>query len=325
VDREFWRSRLRGGLIPAVPVPWSAEGQIHRQAQKDYVSYMAAQRQVGVAIWVHTGRGLFLTPEQREEIYHAWRQGLGSDKIIIAGAGALPDKTLVGDRQVERFESDTLAMAEQAKALGADALLVYPPVIYRGQDDEERLVVEHHQRLAELGMPLILFYLYEAAGGISYSLEVLDELTHLPQVVGIKMATLDSVMTFQEVALWLRERSPEIVLITGEDRFLDYSLMLGAESALIGMAAALTNPQADLISSYMDRDYNRFHDLAWKVTHLAMSTFFSPMEKYIVRMLGVLHLLGVIPRDAVHDPCGWELGDEDFAALKRMLRQIGAI
>ena len=98
-------------------------------------------------------------------------------------------------------------------------------------------------------MPLILFYLYEAAGGISYSLELLDELTRLPQVVGIKMATLDSVMTFQEVALWLQERSPEIALITGEDRFLDYSLMLGAESALVGMGAALINLQADMITS----------------------------------------------------------------------------
>ena len=48
--------------------------------------------------------------------------------------------------------------------------------------------------MASVGLPLILFYLYEAAGGVSYSPELLDELLTSPQVIGIKMATLDSVI-----------------------------------------------------------------------------------------------------------------------------------
>lgn len=322
MDRKAWKERLRGGLIPAVPVPWVADGDIHRQAQERYVKYMAGQQQIGVAVWVHTGRGLYLTPEQRELVFRSWRQGLGEDKIVVAGAGALPDRKLVWEEQVERVNLDTLAMAQQARDLGADALLVYPPVLYRGQDDQDRLIVEHHQRLAEVGLPLIVFYLYEAAGGISYSLEVLDELMRLPQVVGIKMATLDSVMTFQDVALWVQERFPDVALISGEDRFLDYSLMMGATSALIGMGAALTSLQARMIHAYLDGQYALFHELSRKVTHLAISTFCAPMEKYIVRMLAVLHLLGIIPRDAVHDPCGWEVSDEDLAVLRRVLHDI---
>ena len=43
-----------------------------------------------------------------------------------------------------------------------------------------------------------------------------------------KMATLDSVMTYQDVSRQLRERHPEKLFITGEDRFLGYSLRRGA-------------------------------------------------------------------------------------------------
>ena len=63
-------------------------------------------------------------------------------------------------------------------------------------------------------------------------------------MLGIKVATLDSVMTFQDVARLIRRQAPDKVLITGEDRFLGYSLMCGAEAALIGMGAACTTLQS---------------------------------------------------------------------------------
>ena len=64
------------------------------------------------------------------------------------------------------------------------------------------------------------------------------------------MATLDSVMTFQDVAGLLATEAPGKLVITGEDRFLGYSLMCGARAALIGMGAACTDLQADLLRAY---------------------------------------------------------------------------
>ena len=118
-------------------------------------------------------------------------------------------------------------MARRAADLGADAILVHPPVAFRDREDRDRLILEYHATIAEVGLPLILFYLYEAAGGISYNLEVLTTLLRAPEVLGIKVATLDSVMTFQDIARLIREDTPNKVLITGEDRILGYSLMCG--------------------------------------------------------------------------------------------------
>ena len=100
-------------------------------------------------------------------------------------------------------------MACQAADLGADALLVHPPVAFRGRADQDRLVLRYHTAIAEAGLPLLLFYLYQAAGGIAYGQHLLAELLARPEVLGIKVATLDSVITFQEIARLVRTHAPD--------------------------------------------------------------------------------------------------------------------
>ena len=51
-------------------------------------------------------------------------------------------------------------MAVQAKEAGAHALLVYPPRILH----TPRSVISYHQEIAQIGLPVIAFYLYEQAG-----------------------------------------------------------------------------------------------------------------------------------------------------------------
>lgn len=314
-----WLRKLRGGLIPAVPVPFDDSGRIHWPAQENYAKYMARQPVKGVAVWAHTGRGLRLEREQRDEVLRCWRASLPRGRILIAGVGANAQQT--GDSRV--YMDEALRMADRALELGADALLIYPPTIFRQDEKCDDRTFVYHLRLAELDAPLILFYLYEAAGGISYSSGLLRRLLDLPGVIGIKMATLDSVLTFQEVATQIHREQPKKLLITGEDRFLGYSLMCGAQAALIGMGAACCRLQADLIRSYHQGKAQRFLALSEKVDLLSSHTFVQPMEGYIRRMLWVLVHQGVIPMEAANDPWGPGLPASEFAALGTALQQLG--
>jgi 4-hydroxy-tetrahydrodipicolinate synthase len=312
--------QISGKLIAAVPVPFDSEGRIHRAAQARYVAHMAGQPLGGVAVWAHTGRGLWLTEEQRAEVLIAWRQGLAPDRLVVAAAGCSPR-----ERDPEAVLAAARAMACQAAALGADALLVHPPVVFRGRVDQDQLILRYHTAIAEAGLPLLLFYLYQAAGGIPYSAHLLTELLARPEVLGIKVATLDSVMTFQEIARLLQTHAPGKVLISGEDRFLGYSLMCGARAALIGMGAACTALQDALLQSYWSGAAGRFLVLNAAVDDLAQHTFVAPMEGYILRMLWCLVHAGVIPAEAAHDPWGPHLGRAEFdqigACLARLPRE----
>jgi 4-hydroxy-tetrahydrodipicolinate synthase len=309
--------QLRGGLIPAVPVPFGCDGEVGGPDLERYVAWMAGQPIAGVAAWAHTGRGLRLSDAVGDRVLDAWRGALSPDRFLIAAAGARPECRGVPDV----FES-ARSMARRALHRGADALLVHPPVAFRDRDDRDQLILDYHAEIAEVGLPLVVFYLYEVAGGISYPPKLLDALLRRPEVLGIKVATLDSVMTFQDIARLIRERVPDKLLITGEDRFLGYSLMCGAQAALIGMGAACTDLQAELLQSFRRGEVQRFLELNAAIDDLAQHTFLAPMEGYIQRMLWCLVHQGVISSDAAHDPWGPALDPEEFDRIGACLARL---
>jgi 4-hydroxy-tetrahydrodipicolinate synthase len=281
---------------------------------------MAGQPIGGVAAWAHTGRGLHLTDEDGARVLSTWRRALARDQALIAATGARADR-----REPAEVLAAVRSMARRAADLGADALLVHPPTAFRGRADRDSLTLDYHSTAAEAGLPLIVFYLYEGAGGISYPPELLARLVARDEVIGVKVATLDSVMTFQDIARHLAAGAPGKLIITGEDRFLGYSLICGARAALIGMAAACTGLQAELLRSYWDGgDARWFLSLSKAVDDLAQHTFIAPMEGYIRRMLWCLAIRGVIPEEAAHDPWGPPPAPEEYDRLVACLRRLGS-
>jgi len=315
---EELKAKLTGGLIPATPVPFDREHRFHERAHEAYVSFMSSQPVAGVAVWAHTGRGLLLDDETSRRVLQQWRQGV-ADKPLIAGAGSRSRQSTPAEAT-----SATLSMAAAAADYGADALLVYPPFWLKDHEQRDSLIVEHHERLSRTGMPLIVFYLYEAAGGVRYSATVLNELLSLPNVIGIKMATLDSVMTYQDVSRQIQSQHPDKLLITGEDRFLGYSLRRGANAALIGMGAVCCDLQADLIRTHRAGNAERFLELSDLADQLAEVLFIDPMEGYIGRILCALSQLGVIPADAANDPWGPPLTQHEIANITNVLNSLNA-
>lgn len=284
--------RVQHGLLPAVPVPFRGN-EIDSHAQQRYARWMAAQPVAGVAVWAHTGRGPYLRAEQRREVLETWREAL-PDRVIVAGAR-------------------DIGMAIEARRGRADALLAFP----QASDP-----VGYHQRLSR-ELPVIAFYLYQAAGGVDYDDRTLHGILELPGVVGIKVATLDSVMTFQRIAAVLREH-PTKILITGEDRFLGYSLLLGARAALIGMGAALPDVQTDLLRAAALEDWTRFVPLSELCDRFAQVTFIDPMEGYIRRMLWAAAAEGALPGHACDDPWGPVLPSHERETVERVVRDARA-
>lgn len=280
--------RLRGGLVPAVPVPFGG-GALQSAAQEAYAQRMAGEPIAGVAVWAHTGRGPHLSAEDRRTVITAWREALPG-KLVIAGA-------------------HDITTAIDARRRHADALLIHP---------ERHDPVSHHDRLSH-ELPGIAFWLYEDAGGVAYDNATLHRILDLPTIIGIKVATLDSVMTFQRLAGLVRQH-PDKLLITGEDRFLGYSLMAGAESALVGLGAAVPRLSAELLHAHRMHDAPRFLELSRAVDRFAEATFREPMNGYVQRMLWAAATAGWIPASATEDPWGPSLDQAERDLVEASVR-----
>jgi len=120
----------------------------------------------------------------------------------------------------------------------------------------------------------------------------------------------------------IQSEHPDKLLITGEDRFLGYSLRRGAQSALIGMAAVCTDLQAELLRAHFQNRAERFLELSDIVDQLAEVLFVHPMEGYIGRILFALSKLGVIPAEAANDPWGPALTPRDVENITNVLNAL---
>lgn len=324
-DRNWWRDKLKGGLIPAVPVLLHKDGIVHRDAQEKYCEYMSQQDVRGVAVWVHTGRGLLLSREKREFVMSAWRRWMAEERLVIAGVGAVVSGSITSSAKRRKFFDQTKEMGRHALNLGADAFLAFPPFPLQPVEKREAEIVAYHEEIASLGAPVFLFYFYEGGIGLPYSEDLLRKLFSIEAVVGIKVATLDNVVTVQNIARLIEESYPDILFVSGEDRMLPYTIMRGAVCGLVGMGSICTDMQVRLFKSYFAGQAKEFLKLAAKVDRLGEATFIEPLEGYVLRLLWALELQGLIPSEVANDPYGPPLPPEQKTRLESVLRSIGEL
>lgn len=303
-------ARIRAGFFPAVPVLVDAQGRLAVEATQAYINWLMGHAVDGVAIWAHTGRGLYLKRDDRKLVAELWASRM-QGRILICGVGSASAQT------EKELVQQSVEMAVQAKEWGAQALLVYPPRILQ----TPRSIVAYHREIAQVGLPVIAFHLYEEAGGRPYTDSVIRGILGIPEVVGIKVATLDSIMRFQEIAAVMRE-FPEKALITGEDRMLGYTFTRGASGALVGLGAVETDLQLKLVAAWRQKDYANFIRYQQIVDDLGEAIFREPIEGYVGRLLYVLARRGIIPYSAACDPWGPKLTKQEQRLIDSCLALV---
>ncbi|WP_433166017.1 dihydrodipicolinate synthase family protein [Kribbella sp. CA-247076] len=308
--------QLRGTLLPAVVTPMDSDGVIAYDALSAYAGRMATQPIGGVAVWAHTGRGLYLSAADRSKVLETWRQA--TDVPIVAGVGvprSQPAHTL------QEAADATVAMALQAAAGGADAVMVYPHAALGGLPDGHAQAVALHERVAaESGLPLVGFYLHGEAGGYPYPPELIRDLLSLDAMLGVKTATLDRAIGCQD-AIWAGRGTGKL-LITGEDRMFGPSFMWGADTALVGIAAAEVELSAAVLRAWTSGDHSGFLTASDRLDRFAAATFYAPIEGYVQRMLWAAVWEGLIPEDAAYDAYGPELPAPERELVVRCLEDL---
>ncbi|TDO36373.1 4-hydroxy-tetrahydrodipicolinate synthase [Kribbella sp. VKM Ac-2527] len=308
--------RLRGTLLPAVVTPMSSDGVVAYGALTSYAEAIAAGPIGGVAVWAHTGRGLYLSESDRSTVLTTWRQATSTP--IVAGVG-VPRAVSAGSLQ--EAADATVAMAVAAASHGADAVMVCPLAALGSLPDGHAAAVRLHERVAaESGLPLVGFYLHGEAGGYPYSPQLIRDLLELPAMLGIKTATLHQAIGCQD-AIWAARGTGKLS-ITGEDRMFGPSMMWGADTALVGIAAAQVELSAAVLRAWTGGDHGGFLAASERLDRFAAATFYDPIEGYVQRMLWAAVWEGLLPEEAAHDPYGPTLPASERDTVIRCLEAL---
>ena len=296
------------GLIPATVLPMDADGRIDEPALRAYIAWVVAQGPIALAINVDTGEGPHLTHDEKVRVLQIVNDV--TDLPIVAGLAGPSTEAAV--RQATDF-----------KAAGADALLVFPIPAYLSEPLDVRVPVAYHEAVASVGLPLILFQLQPALGGLNFAPDTLRALASIDGVVAIKEASFDA-RRFVDVARLLEDLPRPITLLTGNDNFILESFMLGATGALIGFGAVMTREQVDMIDAWKAGRIDEAKALGRRVQRLADVTFAAPVGDYRVRLKECLRILGVLESAHVRRPL-MPIRDEERAFLAEVLREVGLL
>lgn len=143
------------------------------------------------------------------------------------------------------------------------------------------------RRTLQIGIPFILFRLQEALGGVFYSDDTIKKLAQIEKVVVIKEATFDA-LKFRKMNPLLNSLPERISLLTGNDKFIIESFILGADGALIGFGSVFTDIQADAINLVVQSKYSKVLKKFEVLVELCDFCFGSPIRDYRIRIKHVL-------------------------------------
>jgi dihydrodipicolinate synthase/N-acetylneuraminate lyase len=300
------------GLIPATVTPMDRHGQIDEAQLRAYIRWVSGQGAVALAVNVDTGEGPHLTHPEKLRILEVVQEE--TDLRCVAGVAG-------------PFTAQAVQQATDFKAAGAQALLVFPISAYLSAPLDPAIPLEYHRAIAGVGLPLILFQLQPALGGVNYEPAVLRQLVDLDGVVAMKEASFDARRYVDTVRL-LQEHPKYagglLTILSGNDNFILESFILGCSGALIGFGAVMTREQADMIAAWKAGDHDKAFELGRRVQRLADVVFAAPVANYRARLKEALVMLGVIDAAHVRSPLV-AVPDAERDLLKQTLVEVGLL
>lgn len=277
------------GLIPATVLPMTPDYQPDLPALRRYLDWLVPQGPVGLAINVDTGEGPHLSQRERQAVLETVVEQVAGRCGVIAGIG--------GPSTAAAIEQ-----ARDARAAGADAMMIFPISAFYGQPLAPAVPYAYHRAIADaVELPMILFQLQPALGGADYPDEVMEALLRIESVVAIKEASFDAVK-FVRMRAILDAAPRRIALLTGNDNFICHSFVLGADGALIGFGTLATALQVRMIAAARARDWETAFAISEIVQPLADAIFAPPVRDYRARTKEALVMLGVLAGAAVRLP-----------------------
>ncbi len=296
-----------GGIIPAMVTPMRDGETIDLAAIPRYVEWLIEQGPIAVAVNVDTGEGPHLSPDERRLVLDAVVGAVDGRIGIVAGVGGPATR-------------DAIRAARSAADAGAGALLVFPVPAFLAPPQRADMIVAHHEAIAAaVDLPIVLFQLQPALGGVLFDASVLERLIAIPSVTALKEASFDP-LVFTRVRAVLAQADRPITLLTGNDNFIAESLLLGAEGALLGFATLGTREHVQLLEAARRRDMATIDSLGARLQRLADVIFAPPVADYRVRTKEALRMLGVIPSAVVRPPL-LALPPAEVAAIELALRE----
>jgi 4-hydroxy-tetrahydrodipicolinate synthase len=237
-------------------------------------------------------------------------EALGASRIVVAGVNA--------ESSLEAAEE-----AKDARAAGADAIMVFLPNGFALAQTTEMALLHHRTILAAVpGMPTFLFAAHHGAGRMAFTEETFAALLDLPEVVGVKEGSWE-VDRYDALRRICKAKRPDVAFCASGDEHLLACMVHGSDGSLVSLADVLPDEIVALDEAVRAGDLASARALHDKLEPLAEAIYGAPPGgRATARLKFCLAEMGVIADPSLRPPQP-PVSPPEAAMLRQAMRASG--
>jgi len=261
------------GTYTALITPFASSGEVDYEGFRSNLCRQKSGGVTGVVVLGTTGEPATLTDDEQVKLTELAVAELRGKAKVIAGAGSNSTR-------------ESIALAQRAERLGADAVLVVTPYYNRPSDEG---VFLHFKAVAESVSIPVIVYNIQSRTGKNIDPNLMERIASIPNIVGDKEAS-GSAAQCGEIIERIG-RTGKFCVLSGDDGLTLPFLSLGAKGLISVISNAIPETTVRFVNLCLAGDYasarELHHDIIMPMTRLAFSDSSPVPIKYICGKLGL--------------------------------------
>ena len=286
------------GAGVAIVTPMKADGSVDLELYRELVEDQIQNGTDAIITCGTTGESSTLDDEEHIAVMRAAVEQANGRVPVIAGTGS--NDTAYG-----------IHLAQEAKEMGADALLLVTP--YYNKTSQAGLIAHYEKTVNEVKMPTIL-YNVPSRTGVNINVDTVVELAKNPYIVGLKQANAN-LASVAEIA-----SRCDIDIYSGNDNEIVAMLALGAKGVISVLSNVIPRETHEICAKWFEGKPDESRDLQLKYLELA-NTLFCDVNPIPVKE--AMNMMGWNAGDVRLPLVG--LSDANRAKLRAVLDKYGLL
>lgn len=300
-------------ILPAICVPLNEDESINEKELRSYVSWLADFDEIGALVTNgHTGEITSMSLAERAKVTRIVAEEVGDRVMVISGICAEGTQTAIAE-------------ARAAQEAGADGILLMPPHIWLRFGVTQEAVINHYQKIAAAIDIGIIIHLYPFGTKAFYPVETLLELAKIPNVKAVKMGTRQQAVYEKDIRI-LREKAPQLTILTCHDEYLLTSMFPGVDGALIGFAGCIPELICRMWKAVKAKDFVTALEIEQKVSAMSEAIYGvgQPSGEAHARMKYAIYRRGIFSSPKMKEPV-LPIHDKEKKQIEAALEKAGLL
>jgi 4-hydroxy-2-oxoglutarate aldolase len=231
------------GIIPPIATPFDHKGDLYKVKVQHNVDKWNRTGLAGYCVCGSTGESVYLTTEEKVQMWEWVAQHADSSKLLIAGTG------------VESVR-ETVALTNRAADIGYKAALVRTPHYYKNLLNNSAAQTLYFRAVADQVKIPVIIYNWPQATGLDITPEAVACLSEHPNIIGLK----ESSGSVEKIIQVIKSARPGFQVLTGSAPTLAPSLAVGCVGGLLAFANAAPYAAISIWEAHRTREFGAAMD-----------------------------------------------------------------